>query len=53
MKKSEPIHPTVMKALFIGSSAYKDASKALPQAKSDVKAMMKFFTNHMDDFDLF
>ena len=33
MDKSAPICPAMTKALFIGSSAYKDASKALPQAR--------------------
>ena len=33
MNKSAPIYPAMMKALFIGSSAYKDASKVLSPNK--------------------
>ena len=51
MEKSAPIIPKISKALFIGSSTYMDDSKALPQAKQDVKEIIKFFKKHMDGFD--
>ena len=48
--ETAPIRPTVMIALFIGSSAYKGASKPLPQADKDMKAIANLFLNHMDSF---
>ena len=50
MEKAAPICPTITKALFIGSSAYQDATKVLPQTKLDIKAMHRFFQDHMEDF---
>ena len=48
MEKAGPIRPVVNKALFICSSQYLDKSKvSLPQAKKDVKAVKKFFKEHI------
>ena len=51
MEHSAPICPTVAKAMFIGSSKYLDQSKALPQANKDVRAVKKFFEEHIEAFE--
>ena len=51
MEKSALIIPFVSKALFIGSSGYLDPKKVLPGAYKDVKAVKKFFEEHLKIFD--
>ena len=51
MDKEAPIFPAVTKALFIGSSKYLDEKKSLPQANQDVRAVKKFFKDHMKGFE--
>ena len=51
MENAAPICPAVTKALFIGSSGYLDPKKVLPGAYKDVKAVKKFFEEHLKIFD--